>query len=815
MTNISYILIIDGIILTFIGVLVFYLYQRYKRRVEKKVKELVACETEKTNVYDTFSGLTALSGVSSTLDYIAKNLQKLGFPKILVFIVDKKKQTLVPKIALGFDKSLNLNNLNIPIKSQGGLISQTILKDNFFVVEDQNNLQYSNLELNKVAKTGSFMTAPIAKMSDEECWEIFHCTNTSCPSYENKDTACWTTPETQCYSHLDKDYDRKIFSNSDNKIEACLDCEKFVSLGVILVAKKDFSKFSSDEKKLLKTFAFQAGAKLERAFLLAHLEDRERELTRRMYELSILKELGDRIGYSLNTQKIADIIVSSLKKLIDYSAASYMLIDPSNNKLLFKCQLEETLNRSFVDNVKKTMIAGLSALINCEFKKEQVDESITGTIFSDNLVTPVRSFFNIPLTVGEKVVGILNVSSTRPGLYKEDEMTILYKITGQASNAVTRLQEVLETEQEKLNAMVSSMADGVLMVDNEYRIYVVNPKVNKMLGLKKDAINIFDIFNAFTGQVDFRTKLEESIKMERLVVTDEVFINSYFLKILFSPVKNKNGDTIGAVTIFHDITHDKEIEKMREDFTHMMVHDLRSPLNGIRLMSELLQKREQPPNEMKKNIATIHESTSGLLELVNDLLDVAKLESGKLQVEKIVDNLPEVIYDQIDFFKTLAQDKNINLATQIAKDLPTIKFDRKEIKQLLGNLLSNGIKYTEAGGSVIAQALPLAPDSNIEEKALQAGINWFINSKTKEIISWNKKGIICAITDSGCGIAPDQISKLFNKFEQTKSAKKISAKGTGLGLVIAKGIAEAHGGVIGVESKVDKGSTFFFILPTE
>lgn len=804
----------NALALAIFGLVIFWYLKKYKKKAKQEAGELAKCEQKKDNIYETISGLTALSGVRSTLDYIASNLQKLGFPKILIFIVDKKNRTLELKITRGFSGDLDPEEMKVPISSSGGLVNQSLFENKFFVHDDEGAAQNPKLEFKNLS-LASFMVAPIARKGDDKCWEMFHCGNASCPSFEDEETFCWTVPETKCQSHLKASFDEKIFQNPSSKLEACLTCERFQSLGVILVARSDFIKFSSDDKKLFRTLAYQAGVKLERAFLLSHLEERERELTRRMYEVSILKELGERIGYSLNTQKIADIITGSLKKLIDYSAVSYLLINPDQKKLIFSCQLEEAVNHSFIDSVKQRTLAGLSALLNQELDSNNIEESLAGTVLNDNLITPVRSFFNIPLTLGEKVVGMLNVASTRPGLYREEEMTILYKITAQASNAVTRLHNVLSTEQERINAMVSSMADGVLMVDKENRIYVINPKVKKMLGLDKKDVSIFDIYNSFSHQVDFRTKLEECLKLDRLVITDEVYINNYFLKILFSPVKNKVGEILGAVTIFHDVTHDKELEKMREDFNHMMVHDLRSPLNGIRLMSELLQKKEQPKEELKKSVALIHQSTSHMLELVNDLLDIAKLESGKFALNKQLDNLPELIYNQIDFFRPLAQDKNINLTTQLAKNLPPLKFDRREIKQALSNLMSNAVKFTDPGGNVLLQLLSLPKGGDIEQQALLAGINWFLTKENKVISAWDKNGVICAVTDSGCGIAEQELSKLFNKFTQAESSKGSKEKGTGLGLVIAKGIIESHAGVIGVESKLDKGSTFFFILPVE
>src|SRR3989338_10004108 len=170
------------------------------------------------------------------------------------------------------------------------------------------------------------------------------------------------------------------------------------------------------------------------------LVKREQDVSRRMYELAILKELGDRIGYSLDVQQIIDIIINSLHQFIDYSAVSYMLLEPE--RVIFKMHLESSVHRRFVNDIRDRMLGSLGALLDREFDKKDVKEILSGAIIIEELDEPVRSFFNIPLVIDEKVVGVLTVADTKSGLYKEEEMTILYKIIQQASKTVTSLQTV-------------------------------------------------------------------------------------------------------------------------------------------------------------------------------------------------------------------------------------------------------------------------------------------------------------------------------------------------------------------------------------
>lgn len=549
------------------------------------------------------------------------------------------------------------------------------------------------------------------------------------------------------------------------------------------------------------------------------LRKREEEMKRKMYELAILKELGDRIGYSLNIQNIIDIITGSLNQFLKYSAVSYMLLEPE--KIIFKVDLEKSVSRKFIDEIRGRMLKSLSALMERDFKKDQVEEVITGAILVEEVEEPVRSFFNIPLVIGDKVVGVLTIAHIEEGHYQEAEMTILYKITKQASLAVTKLQEVVKTEQGKLNSMVESIAEGVVMTDKDYRIMVANPAAKKFIGLEeKKEITIFDFIDNLEGKFDIRGKLEESVKLNKLLMANNILIGDRFFQIFVGPVKSttgiSEGEVLGGVVIFHDITHEKEVEKMREDFTSMMVHELRSPLDGIKKISELLKKDGVKKKKVAylEYIQMIFKNSSEMLELVNDLLDAAKLESGKFEVFKQPANIKEVIENRIKFFETSAKDAKIHLSQIIAKDVPNIiEFDALRISQVLNNLISNALKFNKPEGTIAIQVFLHKKNEDIGEEAKKNGILWQLPADEKKQTDANDS-LVIGVTDTGIGISSQNVGLLFNKFKQFQaSALNKDHKGTGLGLVIAKGIVEAHGGTIGVVSKEGAGSSFYFTIP--
>lgn len=551
--------------------------------------------------------------------------------------------------------------------------------------------------------------------------------------------------------------------------------------------------------------------------LTRNIIDREAELKSRMYELSILKELGDKIGYSLNVQKIVDVITGSLNQFIDYSTVSYMLLEPG--KIIFKVDLQTPVSRTFIDDIKIRMRDSLSALLDKKLDAIPIDELLTGAIAGD-VYQPIRSFFNIPLVIGGNVMGVLTVAHTKSGLYHEEEMTILYKIVNQASQAVTKLEEVVKTEEGKLNAMVESMKDGIMMTDKDYRVAVVNPAAREVIGLPhKHEITIFDFIDNLEGKFDIRGKLEESIMLGKGFVIDNVSIGGNIFQVFVSPVANKEasrpGEVVGGVVIFHDVTKERHAEQLRKNFTSMIVHELRSPLGNMKKIGEIMKEEtiRQDKNAYDEYVRMFYQSSSDMLDIVNDLLDVAKLEAGKFEITKRKANIKEVIEDRLRFFDTTARDAKIELVAVCAADVDDeAEFDPLRISQVLSNLISNAIKFSRTGGRVLVQVFVHNKGADIEEEARRSGIQWFRNEGEKLPMDYGR-ALVIAVTDTGEGISKENVRKLFNKFEQFgRGDRADKPKGTGLGLVIVKGIVEAHGGIAGVASEEGVGSTFYFTI---
>jgi signal transduction histidine kinase len=251
------------------------------------------------------------------------------------------------------------------------------------------------------------------------------------------------------------------------------------------------------------------------------------------------------------------------------------------------------------------------------------------------------------------------------------------------------------------------------------------------------------------------------------------------------------------VIVLHDITEGKELERMREDLTHMMVHDLRSPLTVIMGGLHLLRKVIKDPSarvEMLLDLAT--NSSQRMLELVNSLLDISRLEAGQMQMEIKARSLPNLVDRARERVAPLALEDGIALQIDLPPDLPHVAVDANLVTRVLVNLLDNAIKFSPQGSvvSVSADGVSAIPMFEESEITLQHYIS-------------------VSVTDTGPGIPEKYREKIFEKFSQVKEQESRRGLGSGLGLTFCKLVVEAHGGHIWVESQMGQGSTFTFTLP--
>ncbi len=269
-------------------------------------------------------------------------------------------------------------------------------------------------------------------------------------------------------------------------------------------------------------------------------------------------------------------------------------------------------------------------------------------------------------------------------------------------------------------------------------------------------------------------------------------VNEYLIKPIEAPEL-----VVRVRSLLRMSIAEKKLKQLQNDFISMLVHDLRGPLTAVNAFVQLLQDGEEYDDETRNEMLSMMGSSSNhMLDIINDILDLSKLESNYVTLNKTSTDICSVVLESIARLKPLATKKEIQIKIDFADKEIILPIDIQKIQQVVENLFANAVKFTGEKGTItvnIEIAETPSPALSVQTILLPA--------------------VIVSFADSGVGIAEDDIPLLFDKYRQVKSARMSSEKGTGLGLAICKNIVEAHDGVIWVESIEGKGTKFYFSIP--
>jgi len=358
------------------------------------------------------------------------------------------------------------------------------------------------------------------------------------------------------------------------------------------------------------------------------------------------------------------------------------------------------------------------------------------------------------------------------------------------AEAIEKQAKIISDEKERIDNIVHNMTDGLVVVDPQGKILMVNPAAEALLGVSTQDIGkqIKDVVK--DEHLLALVKNLHTQKKEVIAKDVELFSpNESTMRVLRASsavVEDQNGKTVGMVAILNDITKQKEVERLKSDFVAKVSHEIRTPLIAMeKSLSLILSKTTGPlSEEQDKFLAITDRNLKRLSALINDLLDLSKLEAGKVTLVREPVVIEKVIEEPILVFRNWAETKSIKIDKKIQEGLPQANIDANKIIQVINNLLGNAIKFTPDNGTITVEAV-LRGDKEIE----------------------------ISVTDTGIGISEEELPKVFHKFYQVSGNLQTEIRGTGIGLAIAKEIVELHGGRIWVESQVGKGTRFIFTLP--
>lgn len=353
-------------------------------------------------------------------------------------------------------------------------------------------------------------------------------------------------------------------------------------------------------------------------------------------------------------------------------------------------------------------------------------------------------------------------------------------INATAAHLKGRLVE-LSQEKARLETILRTMADGVLLVDAKKRIVMMNPAAEAFFGMTvpeargRDHLEIthhFDLDQALERVL--RSGEPAMLEIKRARPEEQV------LELRLASF----GEDRGVLVVLSDITRARKLEQMRTEFVSNVTHELRTPLTSIHGFAEtLLEGALEDPETARHFVGIIHRESEHLSRLIEDILDLSRIEGGKWKVKREPVHLYRVATEAVGRLTTKAEGLGVDLRMEVPADLPEIEGDSGRLAQVLLNLVDNALKYTPPGGSVTVSA---------------EDVGKFLRVK---------------VADTGTGIPKADLPRVFERFYRVDKARSRSTGGTGLGLSIVKHIVEAHGGSVGVDSDLGRGATFFFTLP--
>lgn len=446
----------------------------------------------------------------------------------------------------------------------------------------------------------------------------------------------------------------------------------------------------------------------------------------------------------------------------------------------------------------------------------------------------------VPLKIGERIVGIWGLGARTGSLpYTTADVRLVVRLARQVALAVqnARLVRRLERQREqleeevhrrtqamtsdrnRLNAILQNMADALLVTDANRRIQLTNPAFERLVrrstralvGRKLDQVlpqpELSEAIDTALARPGEFLVIKLSWVDSRLNDDNGVALTERILRASISAL----GDGNAVICILQDITHQVEIERMKSEFVSAVSHELRTPLTSILGFAKLtyrtferailpqLPEREKvrrAAERIHRNLDIMVMEGDRLTTLINDVLDIAALDAGTIQWKDQPYELPALIQRVIDRLREEAESEGLRVGAEIADRLPLLKGDPERIDQVLANLVTNAIKFTDQG-AVTVSAKPLAARETVH--------NWQAPPEG---------AVLVAVHDTGRGIAPDELPEIFERFSQGGDAMIEKPHGTGLGLAICKEIVSHYAGTIWAESELGVGSSFYFTLPS-
>jgi PAS domain S-box-containing protein len=534
--------------------------------------------------------------------------------------------------------------------------------------------------------------------------------------------------------------------------------------------------------------------------------EKNAELLRRTRELSALLAVAEVATQSLDTQKILSDTLNKSLQVLGFKLGYIRILDPATGGLVVRVAQGLT-SAEFIANtipldaphrsVSKIIFETREPYISSDVGKDRSFRH--GFMAQEGL----KSAAFVPIMSKYRVLGLMMVGSSKFHKFSRGEIKLLRAFGSHLGSALENAQLYDEVSKGKnyIENLVENAGDVIISTDTEDRILTWNRGAENILGYPKKEIlgqNLSILLPAerVDELAEMRAKVEISGALRDIEVRskrkDGVMI---YLSLSVSPIRDVEGKIVGFLRVAKDITEKKryerrlkDLDKMKSDFVSNVSHELRTPLTSIKgSVDNMLDGLTGLLNEKQiRYLARIKSNTDRLSRLINDLLDLSRIEAGRVEVRPGTFLMAALAEEVAEHLKPLAAEKLIRIEVPSSDLEVTVWADRDKVTQVLMNLIGNAVKFTPQDGKITV--------------AIEKNGNDYVQ---------------ISIADTGPGILPEEANKIFSKFYQVADIDKQKPKGSGLGLAISKALVEMHGGKIWLESEAGRGSTFYFTLPAQ
>lgn len=431
-----------------------------------------------------------------------------------------------------------------------------------------------------------------------------------------------------------------------------------------------------------------------------------------------------------------------------------------------------------------TVVCGMMHVYTTVITSQEFQVYRQTTQLKEQVVNDERASKNLHGQSVEQIQQISKLEQTQKAV-----LNILEDLNAEKQATAVALQDA-----KKFKLAVDSVSDHILITDADGIIVYANPAAEKTTGYAIDEMigkkaGSKELWGGLMDQVYYK-RMWDTIKQNKETFTGEIRNKrkngeEYTADVHIDPVLDENDAVHFFVSVERDITKAKEVDRMKTEFISLASHQLRTPLSAVRWFVEMLQGGDvgRLTDDQLEIVENIKASNTRMIELVNALLNISRIESGRLLVQPTQGSMAKLARVALEELRPVAESKHLNIEEYISDDVPDILLDERMIRQVFTNLLSNAIKYTPEGGTV------------------------------KLCVYVRENEIVGQVEDTGYGVPERDKEKIFNRFFRSQNVRAHETEGTGLGLYLAKIIVESSGGKIWFESEENKGSTFAFSIP--